>query len=139
MKKIIFIIALFVLAVGCRVTKTMEMYRAKSNQKLTEQQFLDLKENAVSILKLTDSQLGEAKKIWKEEKAGLNRINIEDNSMIAPVVYKSEIEFRKILNTQQLSDYKTYVNDLGGKTKIPAMFLSDHALSELKRIYDLKE
>ena len=108
--------------------------QAKSNAKFTEQEFIKGKNDAVGLLNLTNAQKGQSEIVWKTEKEELARINIEQNEEIAPVIYKSEIEFRKILTSDQLTEYKKLAYD----SKINRYFLDDHSLGELKRIYKKK-
>lgn len=115
---------------SCRISKSIVMLKAKSNSKLTEERFIIGKQSDVLFLKLSSEQKGKCEKIWKEEKDGLARINTDINSEVAPVVYKSEMEFRNVLTSDQLTEYKReYIS------KIPQFFLNDKQLSEIKRIY----
>ena len=136
MKKLVLLFVFSSLITSCRITKSVEMMQAKSNATLTTEQFLKMKNVAISFLELTPEQLLQAEKIWSEEKRGFMEIDIKDNSQIAPIVYKSEVEFRKILTDKQLIDYKKIGHEVGD-SRVSKYFLSDHAMSELKRIYKL--
>ncbi|UUC45556.1 hypothetical protein [Flavobacterium cerinum] len=134
MKKITLTIVsfLFVLftTVGCRVSKSITMLNAKTSMKLTEEQFLQKKNNEAMYLNLSNGQKSACEIIWKEEKDKLARVNSESNEEIAPVVYESEVKFRELLNSNQLVQYKKEHQD-----KLLRFFLSDKQLSEIKRIY----
>lgn len=119
-------------SVGCRITKSLEMIQAKNNSKLTEEQFIKAKFNAINFLELSNEQKIECEKIWKQEKREFLEINMDDNTLIGPIIYKSEVAFRKILTVKQLEDYKAIGNN---DSRVMKYFLDDHALSEIKRIY----
>lgn len=132
MKKILLLLLATISISSCRITKTAEMIAAKNNSKLTEEQFVKAKFDAVDFLQLTDEQKLQCEKIWKQEKREYLEINMEDNALVGPVIYNSEVAFRKVLTVSQLEDYKAKGNS---EAKVMKYFLDDHALSEIKRIY----
>lgn len=136
MKKIILLLVVFsTFFTSCRVTKTVTMWQAQENAKLTEEQFVLAKFDAIRFLDLSDEQKKDCATIFKTEKKGLLEINIKDNSSVAPVIYEAETKFRKVLTTTQLENYKAILHSYGNNAK--QYFLTDNQLSEIKRIYDL--
>lgn len=135
MKKIFLFVAFAItlLSSSCRITKTATMMSAKNNQKRSEAYFVEQKKQQISFLKLSDEQLEKGVTIWKTEKQELDKIDISDNSQIAPIIYKSEVEWRKILNDSQLVSYTNEFKDL-----FSGYFLNDRQMEEIKRIYGLK-
>ena len=135
MKKIILLIVLqAILFTSCRMTKSMVMMDAKDRAKLTEEQFFEGKHIAVDFLNFSPEPNKAAEAVWKWEYNRLKAIELE-NTKIAPVVYKSELDFRNVLTEDQMLKYiKLFKN---GDYRLTRYFLSDDALIELKRIYSL--
>ncbi|GEM_PF-1749201 len=127
---IVSLLCILFTTVGCRISKSLTMLSAKSNMQLTEEQFLLRKNQEAMYLNLSSGQKSACETVWKEEKDRLARVNSESNEEIAPVVYESEIKFRELLNSNQLTQYKKE-----HKEKFLKFFLSDKQLSEIKRIY----
>lgn len=127
---IVSLLCILFATVGCRISKSLTMLSAKSNMQLTEEQFLLRKNQEAMYLNLSSGQKSACETVWKEEKDRLARVNSESNEEIAPIVYESEIKFRELLNSNQLSQYKKE-----HKEKFLKFFLSDKQLSEIKRIY----
>lgn len=119
---------------SCRVTKTITMINAKSNAAETEVEFIKHKINSISFLPLSEEQEEMAIAIWKKEKEQLGKINLKKNSEIAPLIFQSENEFRSILTQEQLKEYKREYND----SMITKYFLSNRAMQEIKRIYNIE-
>lgn len=137
MKKILVLATLFVAicVTGCRITKSLTMMEAKNSAKLSEESFINKKLYGIAYLELSQEQKEKAFKVWKEEKNGLN-MPLLKNENIAPIVYKSELDFRKILNDDQNKKYplkKEYSNTTV-EEHIP-LFLNNKQLEEIKRIY----
>lgn len=137
MKKstLLLLIFCFVTLTSCRITKTITMINAKSMATETETDFIRNKINAITFIALTEEQEIAAIEIWKEEKAQLGKIDMQKNSEIAPVIFKSENDFRRILTPEQLRFYKRYRDD----STILKYFMSDRSMKEIKRIYKLQE
>lgn len=129
MKKILLLALVTITLFSCRVTKSLTMMSAKQAAEMPEIQFLNKKFDAVKLLYLTDEQKSKCEEIWKEEKAGLN-MPLLKNENIAPVIYKSELDFRKVLTNEQLENYKYLMKD-----NFNGVFLNDSQLAEVKRIY----
>lgn len=111
------------------------MINAKSMATETETDFIRNKINAITFIALTEEQEIAAIEIWKEEKSQLGKIDMQKNSEIAPVIFKSENDFRRILTPEQLRFYKRYRDD----STILKYFMSDRSMKEIKRIYKLQE
>lgn len=137
MKKSILLLTLLCLATltSCRITKTITMINAKTMATETETEFIKNKISAITFLELSPDQETEAVNIWKEEKAQLGRINLGKNSEIAPIIFKSENDFRRILTPEQLKTYKGFRDD----STILKYFMSDRSMKEIKRIYEIDE
>jgi len=117
---------------SCRVTKTITMINAKGTTNQTEIEFLKSKAERVAFLNLSEEQKIKAVAIWEIEKRALGDAYAKKNKEIAPIIYKSESDFRSILTEQQLITYRdTY------KSSYAPSSLNDRQLSELKRIYKL--
>lgn len=127
MKKLLLALLVVFIATSCRVTKSYTMMSAKSNSELTESDFINKKLYAVQFLELSQEQKNKATEIWKKEISGL-KMPLLKNENIAPVIYNSEIEFRKLLTEEQKEKYKVVSSNI---------FLKDHQIEELKRIYNL--
>ena len=82
------------------------------------------------FINLSKGQEAAAVKIWKLERETLANMPLLKNENIAPVIYKSEIDFRKILTEDQLKKYPM-------KNTHVKMFLNNEELEELRRIYNL--
>ncbi|HEU4496771.1 MAG TPA: hypothetical protein VFR70_06940 [Flavobacterium sp.] len=131
----IFIAVILLAFTSCRITKTLTMINAKSVIHYEDADFYQGKADAISFLILDDSQKEKAVQIWKAEKQGLNKIDASKNSEIAPIIYKSENDFRAILTAEQLKAYKGKLREAISPNS--PYFLNDRQLEELKRIYDL--
>lgn len=135
MKKIIFS-SIIVLILGtftsCRMTKTFTMVNAKSSMAMETENFVQGKIERVKYLQLDDEQKLAAENLWVAEKSQLDALPDKKNKNIAPIIYKSELDFRNILNEEQLAEYKKRSQSL-----ITPMFMSDKQLAEIKRIYKL--
>lgn len=133
MKKILLILTVVsLLTVSCRVTKSLVMMTAKQGAEMTDEDFINKKLYGISFLKLTDEQEQKAVAIWKTEKDGL-KAPVLKNENIAPVVYNSEVEFRKLLTEEQLKKYPVKTTNDYEET-IP-LFLNNRQMDEIKRIY----
>lgn len=135
MKKIIFssvIVLILCMFTSCRMTKTFTMMNAKSSMAMETENFVQGKIERVKYLQLDDEQKLAAEKLWVAEKAELDALPNKKNKNIAPIIYNSELDFRKLLNEEQLAEYLKRSQSL-----ITPMFLSDKQIAELKRIYDL--
>ncbi|WP_286914780.1 hypothetical protein [Flavobacterium sp. UBA4197] len=132
MKKITstIVLSLILSLSSCRISKTITMLNAKSNSKLSEEQFLLGKNNEIMYLNLSQGTKSSCLEIWKEEKDKLTRVDTEKNEEIAPVVYDSEMKFRALLSSDKLAEYKKIY-----RNKATHFFLNDKQLSEIKRIY----
>jgi hypothetical protein len=119
---------------SCRVTKTMAMLTAKKRATTTESNFLSGKHLAVDFLGFSKQQNDAVEIIWKTEKKEFSEVKLE-NENIAPIIYKSENDFRKILTTDQLEKYKKASDKFD--SRLTDYFLDDDSLAELKRIYNL--
>lgn len=117
---------------SCRITKTVTMLNTKSTATNTLDEFLQGKAERVSFLDFSDLQKEQALAIWENEKKQLGSINISKNAEIAPVIYKSENDFRSILTHAQLKEYRETI-----KNHISPYLLNDRQLEEIKRIYKL--
>lgn len=117
---------------GCRITKTVTMLNTKSSATKTVDVFLQEKAQRVSFLDFSDLQKKQALAIWENEKQQLESIDISKNAQIAPVIYKSENDFRSILTDAQLKEYRETIAN-----QISPYFLNDRQLEEIKRIYKL--
>lgn len=135
MKQVLLAIIIMFTLTSCRITKSLEMIQAKTNAKKPEKEFLDGKFDAVNFLQLDVSQKEKCNVIWKTEKEALIRINTKDNASIAPVIFQSETDFRKVLTDEQIIKYKKLSKTYD--SRLSDYFLDDHALSEIKRIYKL--
>lgn len=135
MKKSLFLLLLVSLATltSCRITKTITMINAKSMAAETEADFINNKINNITFMHLTEEQEGTAIALWKKEKKALEKIDKTKNSEIAPVIFKFENDFRRLLTPEQLKKYKAFRDD----STISQYFLSDRSMKEIKRIYKL--
>ncbi|WDO11861.1 hypothetical protein MH928_11025 [Flavobacterium sp. WW92] len=131
---LLFILCLVTLT-SCRITKTITMINAKAMATETETEFIKNKISSISFLELSEDQEVAAISIWKEEKTQLGRINLGKNSEIAPIIFKSENNFRSILTPEQLKTYKGFRDD----STILKYFMSDRSMKEIKRIYEIDE
>lgn len=134
MKKILLVFLIVTSFSSCRVTKSLTMMHAKTNAKLSEKEYISKKLYEINFLKLSKEQISKATEIWAAEKKGLENPVLK-NENIAPVIYKSEIEFRKLLDEKQQGYYP--VKNSATSDKILDTFLNDNQLEELKRIYGL--
>lgn len=139
MKKLLLLFIIATTISSCRITKSLTMWSAKRNSNLTELAFIQAKKSQLEkeTVVLNSNQFEKASEIWKEERSEMKNINQDAYDQIAPVIYKSEIKFRKLLNTEQLVLHKAhkYEND---DREIKEFFLSDYQMAEIKRIYKLK-
>jgi hypothetical protein len=137
-KLIIMSVLSMVLFSSCRISKSITMLGAKNDSKLTKEQFINKKTYGISYLGLSADQLEKTKIIWSKEIEDLKKIELT-NENIAPIIYNSEIEFRKILTDKQKESYPLV--DKGDKTKfnekIIDCFMNNRQLEEIKRIYKL--
>lgn len=117
---------------SCRITKTVTMLNTKSTATNTMDEFLKGKAERVSFLDFSDLQKEQALAIWENEKQQLESIDISKNSEIAPVIYKSENDFRSILTDEQLKEYRETI-----RNTLSPYLLNDRQLIEIKRIYKL--
>lgn len=113
-------------------TKKVQIWNAQANAKMTEVDFVNLKMQKLTFLNLSDGQKNQCTSIFKNEKLRLGQINIDEPKEIAPVLYDAEISFRKVLTSDQLTEYKNATED-----KVSGYFLTDKAMSELKKAYNL--
>lgn len=118
---------------SCRITKTITMVNAKSNAAESEVEFIKHKISSISFLPLSEEQEEMAIAIWKNEKEQLGKIKMK-NSEIAPVIFQYENEFRSILTPEQLMEYKKEY----GNSMITKYFLSNRAMQEIKKIYNIE-
>ena len=132
MKKNVLLLMAFLVLSSCRITKTITMIYAKNRATTTESEFINGKHAAVDFLKFTPEQNTLAETIWKKEKKDFSEVKLT-NENIAPIVYNSELEFRKILNPVQLDNYIKIANK--NDDRIIKYFLNDEQLAEIKRIY----
>ena len=83
-------------------------------------------------MNLSENQKEEIVKIWKAEKVSLGNAREKKNSEIAPILLKSENDFRAVLTEEQLKNYRESHENL-----YTSGYLNDKQLEELKRIYKL--
>lgn len=134
MKKYLLLAILISISIltSCQVTKTITMVNAKGSTNKDEMEFLKSKGQHVAFLNLSEEQKIKAVTIWQREKRELGDAYSKKNKEIAPIIYKSENDFRSILTEEQLANYKeTY------KSRYTPAGLNDKQLAELKRIYKL--
>ena len=117
---------------SCRVTKTFTLINAKANSNKTENDFLMMKGERASFLELSNEQKEKAVGIWQREKYELGMAYSKKNKEIAPIIYKSEMNFRALLTDEQLQKYREKYKQLYTSTG-----LNDRQLEELRRIYNL--
>ena len=132
-KSLLFLLLIGITALtSCRITKTVTMLNTKSTATNTMDEFLKGKAERVSFLDFSDLQKEQALAIWENEKQQLESIDISKNSEIAPVIYKSENDFRSILTDEQLKEYRETI-----RNTLSPYVLNDRQLVEIKRIYKL--
>lgn len=117
---------------SCKITKTFTMINAKSNSDMQEADFLQSKADKITFIDLSDEQKQQLITIWKTEKQELGKAREKKNKEIAPIIYKSEMAFRKILTEKQLETYREK-----NKNLYTPGYLNDKQIEELKRIYKL--
>ena len=117
---------------SCRVTKTFTLINAKSNSNKTENDFLMMKGERASFLELSNEQKEKAVAIWQREKYELGMAYSKKNKEIAPIIYKSEMNFRALLTDEQLQKYREKYKQL-----YTSAGLNDRQLEELRRTYNL--
>ena len=117
---------------SCRVTKTFTLINAKANSNKTENDFLMMKGERASFLELSNEQKEKAVAIWQREKYELGMAYSKKNKEIAPIIYKSEMNFRALLTDEQLQKYREKYKQL-----YTSAGLNDRQLEELRRIYNL--
>lgn len=117
---------------SCRVTKTFTLLNAKSASDQKEADFLQAKADKITFLNLSDEQKEKVVEIWKTEKQELGDAHDKKNKEIAPIIYKSEMNFRKTLTDSQLSIYREKYKSL-----YQPGYLNDKQIEELVRIYKL--
>ena len=117
---------------SCRITKTFTLLNAKSASDQKESDFLQSKADKISFLNLSEDQKEKAIIIWKTEKDALGNAHKKKNKEIAPIIYKSEMDFRNILTEEQLATYREKYKSL-----YQSGYMNDRQLEELKRIYKL--
>lgn len=132
MKKFLLIAVLIATFTSCSVTKTITMLNAKSQSEQNEKDFLQNKADKITFLNLSENQKEEIVKIWKVEKVSLGNAREKKNSEIAPILLKSENDFRAVLTEGQLKNYRE-----SHKNLYTSGYLNDKQLDELKRIYKL--
>lgn len=132
MKKFLLIAVLIATFTSCSVTKTITMLNAKSQSEQNEKDFLQNKANKITFLNLSENQKEEIVKIWKAEKVSLGNTREKKNSEIAPILLKSENDFRAVLTEEQLKNYRE-----SHKNLYTSGYLNDKQLDELKRINKL--
>lgn len=132
MKKFLLLALIAMMLTSCRVTKTFTLLNAKGTSNNSEMQFLKNKGERVAFLDLSDDQKVKSVAIWETEKRELGDAYSKKNKEIAPIIYKSETEFRKLLTEEQLTKYREKYKSL-----LTSSGLNDKQLEELKRIYKL--
>lgn len=129
MKKLLLLL-IFTSIASCSISKNLKLGLVRDYSKQTESTFLENKLNAVKFLNLSQTQLNQCYEIWKNEKLRLGQINLKDDQEVASIVYKSEIDFRNVLTSDQLTLYKA--ETINNQTMVE-YFMGDKTLGEIKK------